>query len=64
MDYLVDQLENSTIRAEEFHHFWKTQYYGRTSKKGGYFTRAETIKLIANRLVTQHGSYGQDRARD
>eukprot|EP00973_Karenia_brevis_P007482 1012425-Karenia_brevis.AAC.1 len=64
MEYLMEQLENSTIKADDFRHFWKTQYFGKVSKKGGYFTRGDTIKLIANRLVTQHGSFGQERVRD
>eukprot|EP00973_Karenia_brevis_P085141 11816920-Karenia_brevis.AAC.1 len=54
VSYLIEQFTKSTIKAEEFRNFWKNQYGGRTSKKSGYFTRAETIELIANRLVVQH----------
>eukprot|EP00973_Karenia_brevis_P043016 5955302-Karenia_brevis.AAC.1 len=64
VSYLISLFTNSSTKAEEFRSFWKDQYGGRTSKKSGYFTRAETIELIANRLVVQHGSYGQERSRD
>eukprot|EP00973_Karenia_brevis_P057203 7958871-Karenia_brevis.AAC.1 len=64
VEYLMEQLESTSIKAGEFRHFWKTQYSGTVSKKGTYFTRPATIKLIANRLVTQHGTFGQESDRD
>eukprot|EP00973_Karenia_brevis_P087624 12151580-Karenia_brevis.AAC.1 len=50
VEYLMEQLENTSIKADEFRRFWQTQYKGTISKKGTYFTRPATIKLIANRL--------------
>eukprot|EP00973_Karenia_brevis_P008353 1130039-Karenia_brevis.AAC.1 len=51
VNYLIDQLTKSTINAEMLRGFWSKQYGGKVSKKSGYFTRAEIIKLIADRLV-------------
>eukprot|EP00973_Karenia_brevis_P018628 2554081-Karenia_brevis.AAC.1 len=62
LEHLTEQFENSTINAAMLRGFWKSQYKGNTSKKGGYFTRGEIIKLIAERLVVQHGAYAQERS--
>eukprot|EP00973_Karenia_brevis_P089147 12362699-Karenia_brevis.AAC.1 len=64
LDYITEQLENSTINAEMLRGFWKSQYEGNTSKKGGYLRRGEIIKLIAERFVVQHGSFAQESSRD
>eukprot|EP00973_Karenia_brevis_P036445 5025281-Karenia_brevis.AAC.1 len=54
VEYLMEQLEKTSITADEFRKFWKRQYGGTITKKGAYITRPAMIELIAHRLITQH----------
>eukprot|EP00973_Karenia_brevis_P052754 7331184-Karenia_brevis.AAC.1 len=62
--YLKQQLKQSSIKADQFRSYWKNHCGGTITKRGSYITRPDVIDMIAHRIITQHGSYGQDIARD
>eukprot|EP00973_Karenia_brevis_P046054 6379245-Karenia_brevis.AAC.1 len=62
--YLKQQMKETSISADQFRSYWKHHCGGTTTKRGAYITRPDIIDLLAHRVITQHGGFGQDTARD
>eukprot|EP00973_Karenia_brevis_P069037 9597143-Karenia_brevis.AAC.1 len=64
VDYLKQQMKESTIKAGQFRCFWGDHCNGTITKRGSYITRPDVIDFICHRIIAQHGGHSQETSRD